>query len=1126
MTEHQPADQAQRDAALRLDSSFIVQAPAGSGKTELLAQRMLKLLGRVERPERVLAITFTRKATQEMRTRILKRLRQADSDAAIEEHERTAVELARGVLENGRQRGWDLLENPARLRILTIDGLCTQLLQRSTRHGAAVGGLRILDDAGRLYRKAARALIEDLGEPPGDGSDPAIGQAHPLLIRVLKHLDGDNLRLEELLTGMLAIRDQWVPLIGRARETMHEVLESRQQIDMEDWRSALGEEPLTRAEQLLCVIGKNLSDAEHAASRFAALPTTPQSAEEAVWRAYWFCQAFRTDSGGLRGRTAIKPGIFPGLNPDLGDTVQQLSAIYQDWHQGQNSQKALDWMAKSPPLEESAGGGSVLDDVLGLLNILRAELQVVIDETGEADFTHVAQAALAALEPVEGEEVSPVLLMEDMRLEHLLVDEFQDTSHTQHKLLRLLTEGWVPDDGRTLFLVGDPMQSIYRFREADVGLFTAVVEQRRLGGVSVQPLALTANFRSRREVVDWVNAWFPHIFPAHAQMDSGAVAYRPATAERGEGGAVQVHMQHPDSGPMEEARCVAGLVREHLAADEDSVIALLVRSRSHLRHIVQELLHEGIPFDAVEIDPLQDRPVVQDLLAITRVLEQSADRIAWLGLLRAPWCGLTLADLHHVAGEDRHAEPLQLLENVLNKGLLQPAMAERVTRLHRVMHLALSLNPSLRLSERVEAAWLQLGGPHCVSGPEELENADMLLDLLRRLEQQSPVELVPRIQEALGRLYARGRHARVQLMTIHKAKGLEFDVVILPGLGKKTGSGRSRLVLAQQFSLNTDDGAAGGTGRDGGVLMAPIRAKGQSGPSLSDYLRRIDTERERFETTRVLYVAVTRARRHLHLVGQMTQSQIDGGNPPSGSFLELLFPACEHALADLTANAKTQGIGVQATNVPSVLPLLRLRAFPDFAFSEPEPAEAVQAGCLPARDNAALGHALHQWLELLHDHWDDFQAQGRGGDWFEGHPAMLESLLRRSGASRAKLPGLLTQLSGMIAAILNAEPGSSVLSPDNKSQSFAELPLLEARGHFIKHHIIDRLYQCADGTWTIVDYKTGADREDTRDLWQSQLQRYRGLVNGLGLGAVAGTLIYQANDNTIIDLSKETGLPG
>ena len=113
----------------------------------------------------------------------------------------------------------------------------------------------------------------------------------------------------------------------------------------------------------------------------------------------------------------------------------------------------------------------------------------------------------------------------------------------------------------------------------------------------------------------------------------------------------------------------------------------------------------------------------------------------------------------------------------------------------------------------------------------------------------------------------------------------------------------------------------------------------------------------------------------------------------------------------------------------------------------------------------------------------------------------------------------------MISEILNAEPGRSVLRPDDKLQSFAELPLLEARGQTIKHHIIDRLYQSADGTWTVVDYKTGASREATRELWQSQLARYRDLVNGLDSGTVSATLIYQASDNTVIDLSRETGLP-
>ena len=128
-----PVDWQQRESWRDPGRSFIVQAPAGSGKTELLTQRMLGLLARVEQPEEVLAITFTRKAAAEMGHRLLTELQQAAAGSGTEgmqEHKRVSRELALTVLENDGVRGWNLLEQPSRLRIRTIDSLCSDLARQ------------------------------------------------------------------------------------------------------------------------------------------------------------------------------------------------------------------------------------------------------------------------------------------------------------------------------------------------------------------------------------------------------------------------------------------------------------------------------------------------------------------------------------------------------------------------------------------------------------------------------------------------------------------------------------------------------------------------------------------------------------------------------------------------------------------------------------------------------------------------------------------------------------------------------------------------------------------------------------------------------------------------------------
>ena len=196
-------DQAQRDRALRPPrTSFLVQAPAGSGKTELLIQRYLTLLARVEQPQSVVAITFTKKAAGEMRGRVLDALRSAaHSPEPSEPHKQTTWHIAREVLDHDRRLDWHLLEHPSRLAIQTVDSLCLWLTRRMPLTSGFGSPPGILEDASELYREAARetlALLESGGEHAS------------ALEPVLRHIDNNLLVAEDLLSEMLPQRDQWL----------------------------------------------------------------------------------------------------------------------------------------------------------------------------------------------------------------------------------------------------------------------------------------------------------------------------------------------------------------------------------------------------------------------------------------------------------------------------------------------------------------------------------------------------------------------------------------------------------------------------------------------------------------------------------------------------------------------------------------------------------------------------------------------------------------------------------------------------------------------------------------------------------------------------------------------------
>ncbi len=207
-----PSDDRIRRAVLDTAQSWMLQAPAGSGKTELLMQRFLACLATVEQPESVLAITFTRKAAAEMRSRILLALQSAAQScqteiAARPAHEQQSLQLARAVLDTSSALGWNILENPARLQVRTLDSFCESVAQRAPFKGLLGGAAQVTEDAQPLYELAAQRVIDQLADP---------GKRGDAVASLLVHLENDVRGARDLLASMLAQRDQWLHFLGRS----------------------------------------------------------------------------------------------------------------------------------------------------------------------------------------------------------------------------------------------------------------------------------------------------------------------------------------------------------------------------------------------------------------------------------------------------------------------------------------------------------------------------------------------------------------------------------------------------------------------------------------------------------------------------------------------------------------------------------------------------------------------------------------------------------------------------------------------------------------------------------------------------------------------------------------------
>ncbi|MBF0176861.1 MAG: UvrD-helicase domain-containing protein [Magnetococcales bacterium] len=1118
------ADAEVREEVLDPNRSFIVQAPAGSGKTAILTQRFLRLLAGVERPEEVVAITFTRKAAGEMQDRILEALLSGENTTPPQDdYARRNWELARQALARDRQQHWNLLRHPARLRVLTIDGLCAAIAHQmpiSSGMGVPSGYTR---EAEALFRQAAREVLAHLEEEDFSASPMA---------RLLEHLDNNPGRVETLLADLLGRRDQWLRFLPGGHL-------NRQQL--ESALATLVQEHLERmAEALPMKVRADLPALLHVAAQ--ALPQGQENSPLAAWRETpagmpspapedlprWrgVATLLLTSDGSWRKKVDRRQGFPPeseGKNPTEKKRLKENKSRIMT---------LLNTLAATPGLDRLLYGVTTLPDpryndqqweilqALGqLLPRAAATLRVIFSERSEVDFTEVAMAAGRAL---GGEDdPSDLALRLDDRIHHLLVDEFQDTSQSQFRLLKQLTAGWHPGDGRTLFLVGDPMQSIYRFRDAEVGLFLQV-QRDGLGSVPLGVRNLTVNFRSDGGLVEWCNRLFQKLMPTQGNLLTGETPFAAAHPfhPASEHVPVTTHIPAPDT-PGSEAEQVVALLREMLRNSPEESIAILVRSRQHLGNIVPALRQTGIPFQAVEILQLAETPVVQDLFALTRALLHLADRVHWLAVLRAPWCGLTLPELHLLTTSD-HGDDRTIWERLHDPDLvnrLEASDRERLARVMTVLDRAMEVRRRVgfhhgagNLRRWVEATWYALGGPATCHGPEGMEDAQAFLNLLEGLEKGGDLADFRRLDQGMEQLFAAPVHpeARIQVMTIHKAKGLEFDTVMLPGLQRTSRGATTRLLLWMERP-DAPDGQS--------LLLAPLKRSDQADPDpIYAFLAKIDQEKERWERVRLLYVAATRARRRLHLFGDVEPDK----SPPQGSFLHLLWPVVQQAFMAESPErvmAATRMDGSDMVSSSPGRPLENLSASPPAmrrlpaTWHMPDPlpglvGTTVSATVQGEEENLIfswagesvrlVGIAVHRWLHRMAREGITAWPVGR----VQAMKGRFAAQLTQLGVMPEEIASATQLTIQALTTTLADSRGRWILERHAEAQS--EMALTGRCAGRIQRVVLDRTFVDSGTRW-IIDFKTGRhaggdlaaflDREQQR--YRKQMETYATLMGAM-----------------------------
>ena len=874
------SDEKNRETALDASCSFIVQAPAGSGKTELLTHRFLALLSYVEEPEECLAITFTRKAAHEMRARIIKALVLASKSVlSMDSQQRRTYQLAKKALVRNKQKAWNLLENPHRLKIQTIDSFCSNVTRRmplASRFGAK---LKVVHNPDILYDLSVNVLL----------NMQILTRQELLALNVLlSHLDNNVELLKKLLVILLPLREQWLPYLVQTHDgrRVKSILEESLKILVKETLVQLCKSIPDGLDELPQIVAKAakyliISGEQTSITACVNLLTWPKPELSELSKWLGLAEILLTKKGQWRKKLTQRQG-FPSpslvkenlIKLELEQHKLSMHTCLDVINSAMDFLENMQLLKQLPPICYSIEQFNFVRALTFLLPRLVTQLKLVFRDKGETDFQEVSIAAQLALN--DSELANELCLALGYKIRHVLVDEFQDTSIVQFKLIEQLTAGWVPRDGRTLFLVGDPMQSIYRFRQAEVSLFVTA-RQYGIGKVKLHALNLTANFRSTSIVVNWCNRVFSKAFPKQDNITLGAIHYTPSIAVGELPESKVSFFIVPDADWVSESQKIVQLIKNY-RCPTDETIAILVRSRSHLIYIIAALEEAKLPYQGVEIELLSKKPTVQNLLALTRALLHMTDRIAWLAVLRAPWCGLSLSDIHALCGYDHITCIWTQLQAFSDCEQLSISGNLRLASLIPKLNKAFDERGRLPISRWIEKIWYLIGGDLCLQKLESYSDVCSFFDLLKTYDNNPKIFEVDFFERQLIRLFSTSGTIdakAIQVMTIHKAKGLEFDTVILPGLGRKPKLAQEHLIRWNERS--TVDGKRY-------LLLAPMRAVGKKIDPIYQYLKFIDMIRERYESVRLLYVAVTRAKKNLYGFGHLI-----GDKPRANSLLSLVW---------------------------------------------------------------------------------------------------------------------------------------------------------------------------------------------------------------------------------------------
>jgi len=961
-----PKDIKARQESVNPKKSFLMLAGGGGGKTEQMSRRILKLMPLRLNPESILCITFTKKAASEMRGRVIKYLKLGLIDTPPKEkHLEETWLLAKEAMKHSDLMGWDIINNPGRLQLMTIDSFCLQLINNhpvANKYGSTI---LPIEDSRPLYTKAATNFI-----------NTSSNENSMIRNEFVSYCGNSTERAITYLTELMGNRDQWLPIItnGDLKTNLESNFAALLEVEVERFFDVIDHESYLGICSTLDLMRSNLQgvypDKHHDIHESHHGSFTE---EEHTTVIKLFCNIIMTsDKKQYKTSFDKRTGLTAKNKPEkevLKNIIAELAPHF----------KLVKRLANLPSPTLSQDDVDALELIKHSLIHTYAELKVIFKYLNSMDFIEITRCAL---DITNQETFNEALLHVDNKYTDLLIDEFQDTSTAHHLLIENLVNSWEQTDGRTLFLVGDPKQSLYLFRSAALGLFINV-KNNGVANIPMKNLELTVNFRSNKDIVDWVNEVFSQSLPKTDDSNMGAASYsisEPFSDKELPDSInfiTEPSFDNAQENGEREAVLVADEVDKLLKTVSCETNAILIRSRSYLKYIDKELKERGINYKGIDLVKLSERQPIIDLINLTKIVLYPQDTISLLGLLRAPFVGVLQTDIFKILQivEDNHkafeqsknnpcldADFVEITDvnaielscpdydfpdhesyeidfddntppeiNVNDIGHLEATYTEvdinddelkdviqddtiedlslagvlknindfeeissdaktRITTFIKKLDVHRKHYLKIKFRYIVEELWRETNADSFTGDLQDVD-IESYFKLLESVETHKTIKNWDDFETALDKLYVQPHpdaDPRVQVMTIHKSKGLEMDNIFIPGMHKPSNNVGNTLISWVELEM----------GGSPSFLMACKPKHGRDKSSHLQYIKGICREKEVLEMARLLYVGVTRAIKRIYLFSMLNLSS-DGETflkPPETSLMGFIFDAVKHKL--------------------------------------------------------------------------------------------------------------------------------------------------------------------------------------------------------------------------------------